>query len=294
MSFQLLGLLQMATVATFLGHGIKLIFWGGPFRDLFWDKAVMGPFVSIFLGLEWRSYVENLAFDHFINAWTTFFGGVFIVCALLCLRRELLNKRPMRIILSTGSFFLSFTLYFLFKQKHYQLPLAMEYAAQASCPVLFLFFQQKLIDLKKLTLFAKIAVALTFLGHGIYAMGVLLPVPGNFLDMAIKILGINESDARDFLFVMGFIDVIVAVSLFVPKMAKTAALYAAFWGLVTALARPVSGVHMDYLARTLLQWGPEFILRTSHFLLPWAIFEYYSAMKRDSSEVFALGAFDKA
>ena len=50
-------------------------------------------------------------------------------------------------------------------------------------------------------LYLKIAIALTFSAHGLYAIGY-YPQPGVFVDMLINILHFSETTAKDFLFVL--------------------------------------------------------------------------------------------
>jgi len=125
----------------------------------------------------------------------------------------------------------------------------------------------KNIDYKKTILLLKIAIALTFIPHGLFAMDV-LNLPGQFVDMTILILGINETQATIFLFVVGLLDVILSVIIFVPKISKYALVYMVVWGFLTAMARPIAGYNFHFATATL--HGSLYLMtyRLSHGIIP--------------------------
>ncbi|MBC8327479.1 MAG: hypothetical protein H8E31_01895 [Planctomycetes bacterium] len=82
----------------------------------------------------------------------------------------------------------------------------------------------------------RLAVAGEFLGHGVLA---LRGEPG-FRALITGTLDLSDDFARRALVVIGAVDLgIAALALLKPW--RPAILYAAFWGLVTAAARPLSG-----------------------------------------------------
>lgn len=113
--------------------------------------------------------------------------------------------------------------------------------------------------------FLKLLIALTFTGHGIYALGVHY-VPNNFIAMTTTILGLDYSSAYLFLKVAGSIDLVVAVLLFFSP-SKLVIYYILFWGLTTALARLVYGFHVSENSIELLYWFGAMVFRLPHGVL---------------------------
>ena len=107
------------------------------------------------------------------------------------------------------------------------------------------------------------AIALTFFGHGLYAMGY-HPLPDNFIDMTTSCIGINESQARTFLQVAGYLDFVVAIGIFIPKVDRHLLIYAAIWGGLTALARVVANFDPAFPGEWLAAWVHETAYRLPH------------------------------
>ena len=103
-----------------------------------------------------------------------------------------------------------------------------------------------------ISLFLKIAISITFIAHGFYAMGIPF-YPGHFIDMTIGITGLEEDQAKIFLTFAGAFDVIAAVLIYFRKTAKIGLLYIFIWGLSTALARVVYGFNMSFALDSLHQ-----------------------------------------
>ena len=96
----------------------------------------------------------------------------------------------------------------------------------------------------------RIALFGEFLGHGIFAFRA---VP-NFQELMAGALGISTEAAAGILPVIGVIDFVVAALALAYPM-RAVLLYAALWGLLTGLARPVSGKEIwDFIERW-PNWG---------------------------------------
>ena len=80
--------------------------------------------------------------------------------------------------------------------------------------------------------------AATFLGHGVYALGVGRE-DTNFIEMTTTLLGVGADGADIFLKVVGGLDILAAILLMVGRGFKIALWYMVGWGLVTAVARVV-------------------------------------------------------
>ncbi len=82
----------------------------------------------------------------------------------------------------------------------------------------------------------RLAVVGEFLGHGVYA----LRGTESFRALITGVFPVEDETARKALVVIGAVDLgIAAVTLLRPW--RPALLWAAFWGLATAAARPLSG-----------------------------------------------------
>lgn len=96
----------------------------------------------------------------------------------------------------------------------------------------------------------RIALFGEFLGHGIFAFRA---VP-NFQELMAGALGISTEAAAGILPVIGVIDFVVAALALVYPM-RAVLLYAALWGLLTGLARPVSGKEIWDFVERWPNWG---------------------------------------
>ena len=124
---------------------------------------------------------------------------------------------------------------------------------------------------------AGLAIALTFVGHGLFAIGLPSevswlnhPRPGNFTEMTMLCFGIeSETTAELILLVAGILDIAAAVLLFTAGRLRVASLgYMVTWGLLTALARPWTYFDPAFSTETMARWLPEALYRLPHFALP--------------------------
>jgi len=86
--------------------------------------------------------------------------------------------------------------------------------------------------------------------------------------MTLNILPVSQNIAEQFLFIEGLMDFLIAIIIFIPKTAKSALIYAAIWGFLTALARIVSGLHYDISIAIVMQYLHKTIFRLPHGLIP--------------------------
>jgi len=146
----------------------------------------------------------------------------------------------------------------------------MEHTLQWTTPIwLWLMWRNKT---DTLPLWMKLAVAFTFTGHGLYALGWPHGRPGHFLAMTQEILGLSDAGARAYLLTAGILDLIVSIGIFFPRLARPLLLYATAWGFVTALARPAAFLEPGDLLHSLNRWLPEMMFRLPHSLVPLTLF----------------------
>ncbi len=90
--------------------------------------------------------------------------------------------------------------------------------------------------MKKIEWILRIALCGEFLGHGWYAW----QATANFQALLMGATGMSAAWAVKLLPVIGCLDFAVAAAALVKPL-RVILLYAAVWGLLTALARPLSG-----------------------------------------------------
>ena len=264
-------LLKWSTFAVFLGRGFQHIYWDAPYRALLWDEEWMTPFVRFFLGLEWDQYATNPAVDSFITSLVDFTGWFYLLCALGVL---LLDRFPrlIRPILILGGLNLIFLAGLYCKEKFFFIGQFFEYTLQWSSVFFLLAFHSKKWAKDRLLLWMKVAIALTFTCHGLYAVGY-YPRPGHFMQMTMEILHINEASAVLFLNAAGALDFVLSILIFLPRTwALIGLAYAVFWGFSTTIARIWANFIPDFWENSLLQWTHESVMRFPHFLIPLFVF----------------------
>ncbi len=263
--------LRLATFLLFAGRAWQHLFWDAPFRALLWDRELMEPVVLFFRGGTWQEYATSTATDSFIQSAIFGFGIFYSFMAVLTLlvRGRMLIRLSWLYFLATAA--LAFLAFLYSKEKFYHAGQFFEYTIQFLLPLFFLFAVTGRIKLSGLLLYMKIAIALTFSAHGLYAIGV-YPVPGVYNDMLISILGVNETAAKQMLMIAGVLDFIVSIGLFIPRLAKYAAMYAVLWGGMTALARTWGFFYLDFPLESLHQNLHETFIRMPHMLVPLAVY----------------------
>lgn len=282
-------LIRIATVAVFLGRAWQHLRWDAPYRDLFWDEKWMGRIVSFFGYADWNAYVTAPQTDQIMQNIVQGTGWFYLLCAIIALMITRMGK-PGRWILRIGGCSLIFLAALYTKEKFYFFGQFLEYTLQWSTPFfLAALVQQSTITGRQIQLF-KVAIALTFICHGLYAIGY-SPRPELFQTMVINILGFGNEMAIHFLNLAGILDFVFAAALFLPwkKINLVALAYLTFWGFMTTIARVWAFVHWEFLGSGLAQWLHESVYRIPHFLIPLGllIWLYYnpkitSAIKSDS------------
>ncbi|HFC01090.1 MAG TPA: hypothetical protein ENJ53_09830 [Phaeodactylibacter sp.] len=142
---------------------------------------------------------------------------------------------------------------------------------QFTTPIFLFFLWKKQNVSGHLILAMKVATAITFVSHGLYALNY-YPRPGHFTQMVIDILGVSEVSAGQFLTGAGILDFAIAIGIFIPqKFGKTMLWIAVLWGFCTTMARIFGHFYLDMMEDTLTMWTHEAMYRMPHFLIPLAI-----------------------
>ncbi|HLC32235.1 MAG TPA: hypothetical protein VJJ82_00245 [Candidatus Nanoarchaeia archaeon] len=108
---------------------------------------------------------------------------------------------------------------------------------------------------KKADWILRIGIAGTFIGHGIFAIGVKAAWFKYF-----TAVGITESTVHTLLPIIGILDIAVGLSVLVFPM-QYVLLWAAIWGFITALIRPIGGDPI---------W--DFVERSANWAAPLALY----------------------
>ena len=221
--------------------------------------------------MEWGTFIAHPGIDAGITVFIQGMGFFFLLCALAAL---FIGRLPglCRPILITGGVFLLILAFLYAKERFYLAAQFFEYTLQWGSPFLLVIFQRKGRENPDAGLrrWVKVAIALTFTCHGLFAMGI-YPTPGSFLEMTMNILGVSQVEAVGILQVAGALDLVLSVLLFLPpSFSVPAAAYAVFWGFSTTIARIWAYARVMEWEGVLLQWLHESIMRMPHFLIPLA------------------------
>lgn len=256
-----------STVVFLLGRSYQHFFMEGAYRALFLDEAIFRGIQSIFSDQSWLAFVNSPRTDAGILVFTRMLAWIWTLTALaLVFHRRL--PRPMLWVLP-GLSSLGLLVYGAaeYLDSGYQWAQWIEHSAQMAMPLLCAFFLRRGAS-ASWSMAARAAVGLTFLGHGLYALGY-YPVPGHFVYMTTEITRLSDEAARDVLLIAGLLDLLALVLVFVPRLDRYALLYCVVWGFLTALARPFAYLLFNHLFWiTAHQTVFEFVVRVPHFMLP--------------------------
>ncbi len=281
----ILRFLQAICFLVFFSRGWIHLFGDPPYRALFWDEGLMKGLVEGLTSMSWQEYATSIKVNHFIQGFTHVIGVIYLLAGIAVLR---LNKERkwMGRMLILGISCLVFLSFIFYKSKFYNLGQFFEYATQWGTPIILYFWIYKPQIKSKLIIWGKVAIALTFICHGLYAIGY-YPRPGNYVDMTIRIMGFSEPFTHEFLKVAGILDMIVAIGIFLPyRWAKYFLWYMVVWGMLTALARFVANYYPNELETLFIWWLPETLVRFPHGLFPlWLILVLWSQKLGQTKEI---------
>ena len=253
----------------FVGRAYQHLFWDAPYRTLLWEQDWLEGIVNWF-GLDWKTYVTSVQGDRIIQLIVKMSGLLYLICGLICLAMQQGVFKKLQPILHLGILSLAFLFFLQTKEKFFHVGQFFEHTAQLVSPMLLLLIVNQKINRPQLSYFLKVAIALTFCCHGLYAIGY-YPRPGVFVDMTINTFGCSEAFAHQFLWTAGLLDFVISALLFVPKTERFAIYYTLIWGAVTALARTTAFFDWTFPWQTLHQNLYQTIVRVSHGGLPLAL-----------------------
>ncbi|UII32647.1 hypothetical protein LVD17_02210 [Fulvivirga ulvae] len=265
---QVIKLFQWICFMIFISRAYQHLFWDAPFRTLLWDESLLKGFIEFIMPISWVDYVTSPATDTVIQDLIRLNGLFYLLCAVISVFLHKLKPAWGYVILA-GAFSLIFLAFLYTKEKFFNIGQFFEYSIQFSTPILLFVLVFREVRLAHFITATKVIVALTFICHGLYAIGY-YPRPGSFVDMTINTLYVSEAVAHSLLFIAGLLDFIVAVLIFIPLCARPALYYMVVWGFLTATARLTANVYADFFWSSLHQWWFEFTVRLPHAMLPLA------------------------
>jgi hypothetical protein len=201
-----------------------------------------------------------------VQAWLFF---LFAIAALIPLRGRLLG-----IVYLIASLNLAFLAWLKYRDAGMGVAQFFENAGQFCLPLVLALFVGGRDAWRPV---AKVGLAATFIGHGLFAIGLPSeitwlnhPRPGSFTEMTMLCLKFEtEAAAGRLLLAAGIIDLVAAVMIFLRGWPRAAGLvYMIAWGFMTALARPWAYFEPTAASETLVRWIPEMLYRFPHFGLP--------------------------
>lgn len=258
-------ILKILAATLFFGRAWQHFFWDVPFRALFWDEGLMTPIVKLF-GMSWADYISNLEIAYWQESVMQAIGGFYVILGILVFFVHE-KRRWIKPLLWLGSFFLFCMTLLYWKEHFYRIGQLIEYTIQWTTPIFLIYAIYHHKNTINFRFWLKIAIALTFIGHGLYAFGY-YPRPGNFIQMVLDMFMMNNENAATFLTVIGVVDFGVAIGLFLPYLWRFSIIYCVIWGFATAFARITSNYDVMMPTESLHQWLHETIYRLSHGGIP--------------------------
>ncbi len=265
----LLLILRLGGFCCFAGWAWVHLYWEGPYGILLWRDETFA--LAEWFGISWDEFVGTGANDGLVQKWLARIGWLYLILSILTLTVRKKSKVQMAFLMG-GSGLLVVLSYTKYLAALGQLPMFIEHGSQMLIPVILVLALSLGVRHRATVITAIVAVIMVFSGHGVYALGYPWPTPANFFGMTSLILNVEAETACAILRVAGILDFVVCIGLFVPLARRSCAVYAAVWGFLTAIARPVAGMSTD-----LIHWGAdqyihEAILRAPHFMLPLYLF----------------------
>ena len=274
-------LLPLGVTLMLLGRGWLTWRWNSPIRELIWEEKWWTPVLARF-EITWGHFARTS--DDWITP-TLMWVGIFLMASALLPWLALLPRlRWMRWILLPAILLVALDAFARWFIKDLQAGVAMEYALRLLSPVALLIFLGKGTPLSGMrqgivTWILLLAAALTFTGHGLYAIGY-YDIPLNFYTMTMEILTLSQEDSLLFLKAAGWLDFIAVALAFLPATRLPALIYMLLWGSATTVARLWAYYDPDLPKYGLDPWLAETLVRTPHCLIPlWLILMMTRAKK---------------
>ena len=261
-------LLRLGAFLCFAGWTWVHFYWEGPYGILLWQDATY-VFAGKF-GINWEEFVGSGADDGFVQKWLARIGWFYLACTVFTVIVRKGSWIQMAALVG-GSGLLTILSYAKYVAFQRQLPMFIEHGGQILMPILLVMALSLGVRHRVTVVTAFVGLVTTFAGHGCYALG-LWPPPATFHAMISVILDVEYDTANTILHTAGVLDFVVCVGIFLPHLRRPTALYAAAWGFLTAIARPVAGMSLSLNYWGADQFVHEAVLRAPHVCIPLFLF----------------------
>ncbi|MDF1740966.1 MAG: hypothetical protein P1U86_17520 [Verrucomicrobiales bacterium] len=254
-----LTILKVCVSLTVFARGWLTWKWDSPIRGLIWNEGWWSD------RIDWQSFA--LTSDAAITRGLEILGVCLMLSAVVPWFTTVARLKWTVWLLVPMAGALLLDAFARFIDSGNQLGMAIEHTLQWGCPLLLLMALRKGAISRAWIAVAAGATVLTFLGHGLYAVG-FHAVPLKYQTMTTSLTGLSGSGVFTFLTTFGVLDFVAAAALLIAPLRRYALYYLIAWGALTALARIASAPSFD-------PWLMETAVRSSHWIVPLLIFLYW-------------------
>ncbi len=269
--------LRLGAFLCFAGWTWVHLYWEGPYGILLWQEDTYR--LANKFGIYWEEFVGTGAEAGFVQKWLAHTGWLYLACTVLTITVRKKSWVQMAALVGGGGL-VTILAYAKYVASRRQLPMLIEHGGQVLIPVLLVMALALGVRHRLTVATAIVAVITTFAGHGSYAVG-FWPIPGNFHAMTSMILRVDYVTTKAILHLVGVLDFVVCIGILIPGLRRPVALYAAAWGFLTAIARPVAGMSLSLNYWGADQFLQEAVFRAPHVLIPLYLFFLWSQPRQD-------------
>ena len=264
--------LQATVCITLAARGWLTWQWDSPLRSLVWQEDWWARPLNHFFGIPWRHFAEHS--EPTLTSVLEYLGMFQMLCAVVPWLVIVNRLRWTRWLLLPAGLLLVLDDIGRWIDADRELGMLIEHTLQVASPFLLLMALSSISErvwMQSVT----VAASLTFIGHGLYAIG-FYSVPLIFQTMTMQILDCEQDTALTFLKIAGLLDFIAVTGLWISVTRPWALIYMIGWGAATALARVWAHNGID-------PWLAETLVRTSHWSLP-LILLYLSTLRKTDNK----------
>lgn len=247
--------------------------WDSPLRALVWQEEWWTSLLDRVFGISWNEFARHS--EPTLTRTLEGIGIGLMICAIVPWLVTRNSLRWTRWLLVPAGLVLALDAFARWVEVDWQFAMSIEHALQVFTPFALLMMLGKAGTRPTWILLTIAAISLTFVGHGLYALG-FHAVPLNFQTMTMKLLSCEQEAALLFLRIVGWLDLVAVAGLWLVATRRWALLYMTAWGAATALARPLAYGSLD-------PWIAEMLVRTPHWLFPLLLFFVVSKKATEES-----------
>ena len=271
-------LLKLATFSILFGRAWEHFMYDPPYHTFFWDYNYTGWFIEGVLNINWNTFLTTPDYDNNLHLIQLAIGFVFL-CTSISVWFYSGQEKGINILLLTSTILMFFLGLITMKDHEQQFGQLLEMSIQITTPAILYSFLKNELSLDRLIQATKIIVSLTFIGHGLYAIGFYYQPP-DFVKMIRSTTSMSYENALISLKLIGALDILAGILLFVPnkRILKICLIHIILWGFITALGRLAGNINYNHFWFTFKQLWHLSMFRLSHGIIP--LFLYY-CLKRE-------------